>query len=174
MQALLTSRRIQSENVSSYGILGRHSVRLSDAVKNFGRLSWRNQVSYVVSCKFCTFRLFYRFQRYTSRLRWYTAVVYFPTLTGTDFRRLELAFNACTRYVFDLRGIDHISEFSRVIWGCRLFEYLELWLAGFFQKKVIIGANYSRLVLGRSPRLRFLVIPNPVPVTSLRGDALPW
>jgi hypothetical protein len=48
---------------------------------------------------------------------------------------------------------------------------------------VIVGApdspEYlsSRLVLGRSTRHRFLVIPNPVPVTSLRGDsdsALPW
>jgi hypothetical protein len=38
---------------------------------------------------------------------------------------------------------------------------------------VIVGApNYlsSHLVLGRSPRHRFLVIPNPVSVTSLLGD----
>jgi hypothetical protein len=55
-----------------------------------------------------------------------------------------------------------------------LFEYLELRLAGFIHKIVIVGApNYqsSRLVLGRSPRHRFLVILNPVPFTILIGDS---
>jgi hypothetical protein len=94
----------------------------------------------------------------------YTEVVYCPSLTGAKFRRLELAFNACTRYVYGLRRFDHISEL--------LFEYLELRLASFIHKIVIAGAPVylsSRLVLGRSPRHRFLVIPNPVPLTSV-----PW
>jgi hypothetical protein len=91
-----------------------------------------------------------------------------------EFRRLELDFNACTRYVYGLRHFDHISKFSREILGCTLFEYLELRLAGFMHKIVIVGPpDYlsSRLVLGRPPRHRFLVIPNPVPGTSLRGDS---
>jgi hypothetical protein len=101
----------------------------------------------------------------------YSNVVYFPSLTWAEFRRLELAFNACTWYVYGLRLFDHILEFSKGIWGCTLFEYLELLLASFIHK--IVGApDYlnSRLVLGRSTRHRFLVIPNPIPVTSLRGD----
>jgi hypothetical protein len=55
-----------------------------------------------------------------------------------------------------------------------LFEYLELRLASFIHKIVTVGApDYlrSRLVLGRSTRHRFLVMPSPVPVTSLRGDS---
>jgi hypothetical protein len=126
--------------------------------------------------------LLYRFQRYTSRdlriyfvpIFLYSDVVYFPSLTGAEFRSLELAFNACTRYVHGLRRFDRISEFSREILGCTLFEYSELRLAGFIHKTVIVGAPdnlISNLVLGRSPRHRFLVIPNPVPVTSLRGDS---
>jgi hypothetical protein len=98
----------------------------------------------------------------------YFDFVYFPSLTGAEFTRLDLAFNACTRYVYGLRHFDHISECSREILGCTLFEYLELQLAGFFHKIVIFGApDYlsSRLVSGRSPRHRFLVIPNSVPVT---------
>jgi hypothetical protein len=54
-----------------------------------------------------------------------------------------------------------------------MFEYLELRLAGFIHKIVIVGApndQSSRLVLGRSPRHRFLVIPNPVPFTILIGE----
>jgi hypothetical protein len=44
----------------------------------------------------------------------------------------------------------------------------------FIRKIVIVGGPdflSSRLVLGRSPRHRFLVMPNAVPVTSLRGDS---
>jgi hypothetical protein len=71
-QALLVSRRIRSRDVGSDLILVGDSVRLSDVVKNLGlyvdgRLSWRKQVSYVVSRTFSTFRLLYCFQRYTSR-----------------------------------------------------------------------------------------------------------
>jgi hypothetical protein len=29
----------------------------------------------------------------------YTNVVYFPSLTGAEFRRLELAFNACEVFI---------------------------------------------------------------------------
>jgi hypothetical protein len=68
---------------------------------------------------------------------------------------------------------DTYSEFSREILGCTFFEYLELRLPGFIHKIVIVGApDYlsSRCVLVRSPGHRFLVIPNPVPVISLRGD----
>jgi hypothetical protein len=74
------------------------------------RLSWREQVSRAVSRTYSTLRLLYRFQRYTSRdlriylvrsliipIFLYTDVEYFPSLTGLEFRRLELAFNAYIR-----------------------------------------------------------------------------
>jgi hypothetical protein len=70
--------------------------------------------------------------------------------------------------------VQGISEFSRGILGSTLFEYLELRLASFFHKVVIVVVlDYlsSRLVLVRFPRHRFLVIRNSVPVTSLRGDS---
>jgi hypothetical protein len=104
----------------------------------------------------------------------YTDVVYFPSLTGLEFRRLELAFNACTKYVFGLRRFDHISEFSRGILGYTLFECLELRVACFIHKIGLVGApSYlsSLLVLGRSSRHMFITVPRPDPSTSLRGDS---
>jgi hypothetical protein len=100
--------------------------------------------------------------------------VYFPWLTGLEFSRLELAFNACTRYVFGLRRFDHISEFSRGILGYTLFEYFELRLACFILKIGLVAApSYlsSLLVLGRSSRHRFITVPRPAPSTRLRGDS---
>jgi hypothetical protein len=57
-QALLVSRMIRPENVSSDVILGSDSVTLSDVVKNLGlyvdgRLSWRKQI--------CSFSHFFHF-----------------------------------------------------------------------------------------------------------------
>jgi hypothetical protein len=108
---LLVSRRIRPEDFGSDVILGGDSVRLSDAVNNLvlyvdGRVSWRKQLcNYVVSRTFSTLCLLYRFQRYTFRdlriylvrslivpIFLYSGVVYFPSLTGADFRRLDLAF----------------------------------------------------------------------------------
>jgi hypothetical protein len=96
--------------------------------------------------------------------------VYFTSLTGLEFRRLELAFNACTRYMFGLRRFDHISEFSRGILGYTMFEYLELRLACFIHKIGLVGApSYlsSLLVFGRSSRHRF-IITAPHPSSSTR------
>jgi hypothetical protein len=58
----LVSRKIRPENVGSDVILGGDSIRFSDVVKNLelyqdGRLSWRKQVSYVVSDTFSTLLL---------------------------------------------------------------------------------------------------------------------
>jgi hypothetical protein len=82
-------------------------------------------MSRVVSRTYSTLWLIYRFQRYTYRdLRIYLVrsliipiilyVVYFPSLTGLKFRRLELAFNACTRYVFGLDVLIIQVSFRRV------------------------------------------------------------
>jgi hypothetical protein len=104
------------------------SVVFSDSVGNLGLyidnpLSWREQVSRVFSRTYSSLGLLHRFQRYTSRdlriylvrsliipIFLYTDVVYFLSLTGLEFRRLELA-------LFGLRCIDHISLTSlNFIW----------------------------------------------------------
>jgi hypothetical protein len=102
----------------------------------------------------------------------YTDVVYFPSLTRTEFRKLELLFMH-VRSMCKVFGADNISEFSRGILGYTLFENLELRLAGFIHIIDIVGAPdylHPRLVLDRSSRHEFLVILKPVPITSLRGE----
>jgi hypothetical protein len=148
-------------------------------------LSWWEQVSRVVSRNF-NLRLLYRFQRYTSRglriylvrsliisISLYTDVVYFPSLTGLEFRKLELVFNASTIYVFGLRRFDDISELSIGILGNTLFEYLELRLACFIRKIGLAGApSYlSSLLVLHSSRHRFITVQRLAPSTSLRGDS---
>jgi hypothetical protein len=71
---------------------------------------------------FYTLSLLNRFKKYTSQnlrlylvqtliipIFLYSDVVYFPALTGVAFRRLELAFNACVMYVFNLGYSEHMQ-----------------------------------------------------------------
>jgi hypothetical protein len=93
-QAMLISRRDRGVVVEHPPTVAGDVVVFSDSVKNLGlyidnRLSWREQVSRVVSRTYSTLRLLYRFQRYTSRdLRiylvrsLYTDVVFFPCSRG--------------------------------------------------------------------------------------------
>jgi hypothetical protein len=71
-QAILISRRDRGVIVEHPLTVAGVVVVFSDSVKNLGlyidnRLNWREQVSRVVSRTYSTLRLFYRFQRYTSR-----------------------------------------------------------------------------------------------------------
>lgn len=43
-----------------------------------------------------------------------------------QMRRLELGFNACTRYVHKLKRFEHISDYSNSLLGCSFKQYLDL------------------------------------------------
>jgi hypothetical protein len=104
----------------------------------------------------------------------YSDVVYFPSLTGTVFKRLELAFNACVRYVFNLGYFDHVSGVSGEILGHDLFTHLEIRLAVFILRTHLYSAPAylsSYLNFGLIPRHRLFSAPEPIPSTSLRNDS---
>jgi hypothetical protein len=153
-QAMVISRRDCGVVVEHPPTVAGDFVVFSDSVKHLGlcidnQLSRMEHVSRIVSRTYSTLRL-----------------LYFPSLTGLGFRRLELAFHACTRYMF--------GEFSRGILGYILFEYLELRWACFIHRISLVGApSYlcSLLVLGRSSRHRFITVSCPALSTSLRGES---
>jgi hypothetical protein len=85
-----------------------------------------------------------------------------------------LAFNACIRYVYNLRRFDHISEYVRGILGCDLFTYLEIRLAVFIHRVHLSSVPAylgSHLRLGSSLRHRLFVAPGPTPITSMRNNS---
>ena len=151
------------------------------------RLSWETHVGRMASRVFYTLSLLNRFKKYASLdlrlylvrtliipIFLYSDIVYFPALTGVAFRRLELAFNACVRYVFDLRYFDHVSEHAGNILGQDLFTHLEIRLAVFIHRVYLLSAPVylsSYLNLGISSRHRLFSAPGPIPRTSLRNDS---
>jgi hypothetical protein len=172
--------------------LGDDTLVYSESVRNLGlfadrQLNWNVHVGRVVSKVYGALSLLNRFKQSTTRelrlylvrslilpIFLYSDVVYFPCLSNSAFNRLQLAFNACTRYVFGLRRYDHISSLDQEILGCQFFTHLESRLASFIHR-IFLGPTpvylSSYLRFGPSPRLRFFITPSPVPSTSLRGNS---
>jgi hypothetical protein len=130
-QAMLIFRRDRGVVVEHPLTVAGDVVVFSDSVENLGlyfdnRLSWREQVSRVVSRTYSTLRLLYRFQRYTSRdLRIYlvrsliipiflfTDVVYFPLFTFIKYNSYPKANELFINYLFAL--FLHIISMSGIL-----------------------------------------------------------
>jgi hypothetical protein len=124
-------------------------------------------VSHVIKRVYCTISLLNRFKRSTScdlriylirsliiPIFLYSDIIYFPSLFDVAFYRIQVAFNACARYIFDLRRFDHLNGLDRVILGCKAPSYLG-----------------SILRFGPSARHRFFTTPSPTPSTALRNNS---
>jgi Reverse transcriptase (RNA-dependent DNA polymerase) len=91
----------------------------------------------------------------------YCDVIY-SRLGVADFRRLEVAFNSCTRYVFGLRRFDHLSVNRNAVLGIPLGLYFDYRVLLFFFRLIRSGCpNYlfSSLVRARSSRTLNFVFP---------------
>jgi hypothetical protein len=56
----------------------------------------------------------------------------FSHLSSVYSRRLQVAFNICTRYVFNLRRYDHLSTRRNDLLGVPLFDYYDFRVLSFF------------------------------------------
>jgi chemotaxis signal transduction protein len=67
-----------------------------------------------------------------------------------DNRRLQVVFNSCTRYVFNLRRFDHLSTHRDELLGMPLFT--------FYESRVLF--IFFKLILTRRPTLIFVDVRN--------------
>lgn len=87
--------------------------------------------------------------------------VVFNSLGSRSSRILQVAFNACLKYIFNLRRYDHVSEHSSKLFGCTLSEYLDLRLLVFmfnllkYQKPKYL---FDKLTLSSSQRTRNVMV----------------
>jgi hypothetical protein len=63
----------------------------------------------------------------------YSDIIY-TDLRSVDSRRLEVAFNSCTRYVYSLRRFDHLGPFRNMLLGLPLSKYFDYRVVCFFFK----------------------------------------
>lgn len=90
----------------------------------------------------------------------YCSSVYF-CLSSFSKRKLQVAFNNCTRYVLNLRARDHISQHSKYLLGATFESYMNFRLTTLIYKLRSRRPRYLENLLTDSPssRLMNLVVP---------------
>lgn len=176
-QAMLIINRNSPRNRPRV-LLGTEPIEWSDNVKDLGiyvdsRLNFSRHVSDVCSKVYSALSRL-RLLKYLTpkhiRLKlckslilphFYYGAIFCTNLRERDSRRLEVAFNSCIRYVFNLRRFDHITPYKDVLLGMPFESFLKLRLLKFFFKLKQTGCPsylYSVLVRG-SPRSMNYILP---------------
>ncbi len=100
-------------------------------------LTWVNHIDYVSSKIYRVLNSFWKIVKFMdptfkallfksfllSHFLYADVVLY--GMTSECKRKLSLSFNACVRFVYNLRKFDHISCVSDKLLNCNLFDYLE-------------------------------------------------
>lgn len=122
--------------------IGNENINYSEVVKNLGilmdsNLNWKAQTSAVCQKVYYALHTLVALKYYTPqqiRLKLARSLiiplfeygdVLFANSSNENFRKLQLAFNSVTRFVYGLNRFDHISGFSKSILNCRYSDYLD-------------------------------------------------
>lgn len=117
-------------------------IPYTNRVKNLGiiinnTLSWNDHVDLVIARTYACLRTLWptahctplRVRRMLIKSLVLPIIFYgdiiFAGMNAGSLRKLELAFNACTRYVYGLRKYDHISAYRTLLLGCNLANYFQ-------------------------------------------------
>lgn len=179
-QAILISGSAKLNNIvnTSALVLGSEVIPFSSTVSNLGvsisnQLTWRVHVNSILSKLYHVLRKLWAIRCINSifiRKKLVTSLC-IPLLTYADsalcfydsqcLRKLQLAINACTRYVYGLRKYDRLHNLRNVILRCDVKQFLDYRVALFFYKLLSNKQPsylYEKLQLANSTRTQHLLI----------------
>jgi Reverse transcriptase (RNA-dependent DNA polymerase) len=175
-QAMLIINRNSPRNLPQI-LLGSEPVEWGSSVKDLGiyvdsRLNFSRHVSDICSKVYTTLHRL-RLLKYLTprhiRLKlckslilpfFYYGAEFCTNLREQDARRLEIAFNSCIRYVFNIRRFDHISGYRDSLLGLPFKSFLLLRLNTFFFKLIKSGCPsylFSDLIRGSARTLNYVM-----------------
>lgn len=167
------------------------TIPYSDKVKNLGIIlnslfTWDDHVAYVCSKVYGMLRKLYSVSEFIPRkLRRKLVVslilpyflygdIVFMECSAICKRKLEVCFNACIRFVFNLRKFDSIGNRLNSIVGCSLFAYYNFRLAVFvykiisFRQPSYLYREFQFAISGRTNNLIMPVFNSAVANISFR------
>lgn len=159
-------------------IVGNDSVEYTNVVKNLGilmdsRFNWNAQVNAVcskvynslhslVTLRYCTPQHI-RVQLARSLIipLFDYGDILFSLVSKKNLNKLNLAYNAVTRYAYNLRKFDHISNYKKALLGCTFTNHLQLRLCVQTHKILNNPPTYLQnfFTYARSSRVSSLIIP---------------
>lgn len=159
--------------------IGQVVIPFYEKVKDLGiiinkSLTWDDHISMVTQKIFFSLRSLWTVTRFANTnlrkklffaflfpLFLYCDTVFYGMSKGCE-HKLQLLFNACIRYVFNLRKFDHIHEFSDKILSCNLETYYKIRVLVQFYKIISTHSPsylYEKLTFSNSSRNKNIIIP---------------
>lgn len=154
-KCLIIGAKSTTENINNINVnLNGTRIELVHAAKNLGvtfnrTLTWSDHINQVCGRTYAMLRSLWCSQHFTPlRIRMMLAKSYliptflyccevFAACNATDKRKLVTTFNNITRYIFDLQRFDHVSPYSKRIFGMTFDNYLKLKRLIFLHKIIV-------------------------------------
>ena len=137
-------------------------------------LTWDDHVSHIIRKVYSTLRLL-NCHRHTLSIDTKIKLVHtllmphfiygnpiFSKMNVDTERRLQVCFNSCIRFIYNLRRFDHVSQFQRSIFGLSLSMFYQFQLLLFLFKLIKFQEPqylFDSLVFSRSARTHNIIIP---------------
>ena len=142
-KCLIISRNKCNITLSNTIKLQNKSLEIVDKAKNLAiifnsRLQWTDHINSKIGTVFGMLRILYRTQSLTPfNIRLLLAKTYllptllygcelFASLESEYKRKMQRVFNAIARYVYKRRKFDHISDYSKLLFGMTMEKLLDL------------------------------------------------
>ncbi len=160
-------------------LVNRNVIPYFDKVKDLGlilnkQLTWDDHLSYMAQKIYGSLRSLWNVTKFASPglkkkliisfifpIFIYCDVVFYGMSKGYE-RKLQIMFNACVRYVYNLRKFDHVSNFSNSILNCDLITYYKIRVLIQFFKIIVTHSPdylYEKISFAHSSRNKNLLIP---------------
>ena len=173
-QSMLISRQsVDTANLPKIAV-GDSLIPYCSKVRNLGlvinsRFTWCDHTSHICSRIYYGLRTLRACQSVTPRcvrrklvmalllpIFAYADVVFSTELDYESGRRLTVAFNSCTRYVYGIRKFSRLLTLSRGVLGCTLIDYYNTDIGYLYLLHWYLFCKWS---MSRSARTQHLVLP---------------
>ena len=178
-KCLLIHKKTTEPVLENEILINNEKIEVVKSAKNLGilfnnSLTWTNHVNSLVMRIYIKLRTLWSVQYFTPvRIRVLLAKSYLiPSLTyGCELfsscdslsrRKLEVLYNNIVRYVYGLKRVDHVSAYSKLLYGVSFDNLLKIRTTTFLHKIIFTKKPnylYSKLKFAKSTRGKNIIIP---------------
>ena len=177
-KAMLLGRSNITGNVPML-YLGTDVLEYTEKMKNLGvyftsKLDWKTHINYITSRIYGALRGLSPASDFLSidvKLKLVKSYIVpiilygcelFSNMTSDSHKRLKVAFNSCTRFIFGKKRHERISQYSKQVLGCSIFTLIK-YRTLLFLRNIVIDKEpeylFCKLRFGRGSRTIPLIIP---------------
>lgn len=178
-KCLLIHKKTMNPLVENEILINNQKIQIVKTAKNLGlvfnnNLTWSSHVDNLVIQSYVKLRMLWATQCFTPlRIRMLLAKAYlipgliygceiFSNCDSTSKNKLDILYNNIIRYVYGLRKYDHVSSFTKSLYGVTFENFLKIRVLIFLHKIIYTRKPqylYNNIQFARSNRGKKIIIP---------------